>query len=207
MSNFLRRPGVRPGLALLLIAVAAVRCGPSSNASVADATEQIAAAVQAAPTEFKEGARIIGFAPDGTTVDLRPGTNDLVCLSDDPTEEGWSVACYHASLEPYMAMGRQLRSEGVTDSGEILTRRNAAADAKTLAMPTQPATLYVMTGEAFDATAGVVTKPYMRWVVYTPYATAETTGLATSPEYAGQPWVMFPGTASAHIMISPPEAE
>lgn len=198
-----------PGLAaiVLLLGAVSLRCGGSSTARIADEAEQIAAAVQAAPAEFADGARVIGHAPDGTPVDLRSGTNDLVCLSDDPTGDGFSVACYHTSLEPFMAMGRALRAEGITDAGEVLKRRNEAADAGSLAMPSAPATLYVLTGESFDATTGTVAGAYMRWVIYTPYSTSETTGLASSPEFEGQPWIMFPGTASAHIMISPPQPE
>ena len=103
-----------------------------------------------------------------------------------------------------MAMGRDLRADGITDGAEIMQRRFDAADAGTLAMPEKPALLYVMTGESYDAATDVVTKPYLRYVIYSPYATPETTGLATRPEAEGQPWLMFPGTPGAHIMVSPP---
>jgi len=43
-------------------------------------------------------------------------------------------------------------------------------------------------------------------VVYVPYATAATTGLPTRPA-PGVPWLMDPGTAGAHIMISPPRPQ
>ena len=71
-------------------------------------------------------------------------------------------------------------------------------------MPKTPATLYVLSGTRFDAAAGKVVDPYLRYVVYTPYATQETTGLPLSPPGPGGPWIMFPGTAGAHIMINPP---
>jgi hypothetical protein len=47
-----------------------------------------------------------------------------------------------------------------------------------------------------------VANSYTRWVIYTPGATAETTGLPLTPG-PGAPWLMFPGTPGAHIMISP----
>ncbi|MEZ5313621.1 MAG: hypothetical protein R2862_08210 [Thermoanaerobaculia bacterium] len=47
-------------------------------------------------------------------------------------------------------------------------------------MPKVPATLYVLTGKGFDAATGTVSEPYLRYVVYTPWATAESTGLPTS---------------------------
>ena len=77
-------------------------------------------------------------------------------------------------------------------------------DAGTLAMPEKPATLYVMTGDGFDAASGTVTNGFLRWVVYTPWATTEETGLPAAPTGPGAPWLMFPGTAGAHIMITPP---
>ena len=44
-----------------------------------------------------------------------------------------------------------------------------------------------------------------RYVIYTPLATAETTGLPERPNGKGHPWVMFPGLYRAHIMITPPD--
>jgi hypothetical protein len=128
----------------------------------------------------------------------------LICLADDPSREGWSTACYHTSLEPFMARGRALRAEGITDGSELLRRRWAEADAGTLAMPDEPATLYVLTGDGFDAASGEVANGYTRYVLYTPWATPESTGLSAQPGGPGAPWLMFPGTAGAHIMISPP---
>jgi hypothetical protein len=70
-------------------------------------------------------------------------------------------------------------------------------------MPKEPRALYVLTGTGYDAAKGQVTDSYLRYVVYTPYATTETTGLPTT---AGPgPWLMYPGTAGAHIMINPPK--
>lgn len=199
--------GLRRTIPFVLVGTM-IQCGPpASGARVNDAESQIAAAVLAAPTEYREGAAVLGHTSDGELISIREGTNDLICLSDDPAREGWSVACYHASLEPFMAMGRELRAQGVTDSGELAQRRWDAADAGTLAMPEDPATLYVLTGDSHDPATGDVTNPYLRWVIYVPWATAESTGLATRPEFPGQPWLMFPGTAGAHIMISPPQTE
>lgn len=192
---------------LLLAPLTLSQCGPATtNAQMAPAGEQIAAAVQAAPAEMRDGARVLGFDADGAWTELRAGSNDMVCLADDPNRVGWSVACYHASLDPFMAMGRELRAEGVS-SGEITSRRFEAADAGELSMPETPAALYVLTGDAFDAATGEVTNPFLRYVLYTPYATPESTGLATSPSGPLQPWLMFPGTAGAHVMITPPRGE
>jgi hypothetical protein len=74
--------------------------------------------------------------------------------------------------------------------------------AGTLKMPATPALLTIVQGSAFDAATGVVADAYTRWVIYTPGATPESTGVPTTPG-PGAPWLMFPGTPGAHIMISP----
>jgi hypothetical protein len=72
----------------------------------------------------------------------------------------------------------------------------------TLAVPEPGASNYILTG-AYDAATGEVSDAYLRWVVYTPYATPATTGLTTRGSESA-PWLMFPGTPGAHIMIVPP---
>ena len=45
---------------------------------------------------------------------------------------------------------------------------------------------------------------YLRWVIYVPFATPQSTGLSTKGS-DGAPWLMSAGTAGAHIMINPPK--
>ena len=177
----------------------------STAAEPADAEAQLAAAIQAAPDDRRDGARVLGWDDDGKVVELRAGANDLVCLAARPGEERWSVACYHKSLEPFMARGRELLAQGITGEERIAMRETEIAEGK-LAMPREPRTLYVLHGSGFDAEAGKVVDPYLRWVIYTPYATPESTGLTTRP-VPGAPWLMAPGTAGAHVMINPPRPE
>ncbi|MCP5114738.1 MAG: hypothetical protein GY953_28245 [bacterium] len=166
------------------------------------AAEQIAAAIEAAPEEWRAGAGVLGYDADGKLGTLREGSNHLICLADKPGNDRFSVACYHKDLEPYMARGRELIAQGVTGKKRNDVRWKEIADGK-LAMSREPRTLYVLSGSGFDAGAGKVMDPYLRWVIYTPYSTPESLGL--SPKAApGVPWLMFPGTAGAHVMISPP---
>lgn len=85
-------------------------------------------------------------------------------------------------------------------------REQEVKDGK-LKMPEQPTTLYVYTAseEDYNTSTGDVQNGYLRYVIYIPYATAESTGLPLKPDFAGQPWIMDPGTHRAHIMISPPK--
>ncbi|MDE2924662.1 MAG: hypothetical protein OYL92_05000 [Acidobacteriota bacterium] len=187
------------GLALGCLAAA------SSAAEPGDAEAQLAAAIQAAPDDRRDGARVLGWTADGKVVELRAGSNDLVCLAAQPDAAQWSVACYHESLEPFMARGRELTAQGIEGQERIDIREREIAEGK-LAMPREPRTLYVLHGSGFDAATGEVNDAYLRWVIYTPYATPESTGLTTRP-VPGAPWLMFPGTAGAHIMINPPRPD
>jgi hypothetical protein len=183
-------------LALLVLPVAIAAQGLPRDA-------QVAQAVLAAPDDRRDGAMVIGFE-GGKAVTLRPGTNDLVCVADNPAAEGITVACYHKDLDPFMARGRELTAQGVTEDGTRDKTRWDEVKAGKLTMPKEPTTLYVTTGKSYDPASGKLEGAYTRWVLYVPFATAATTGLPTKPAGPGAPWLMDPGTAGAHIMISPP---
>lgn len=166
---------------------------------------QIQTALLAAPEEMREGATVFGYNEKGELKLLKKGTNDLVCLGDDPTVAGLNVSCYHATLEPFMERGRQLKQEGKTFQ-EIFDIREEEAKSGKLQMPKDGASLYVLTADAadYDPNIGEVKDFYLRSVVYIPWATAASTGLPLKPAAPGMPWIMDPGTHRAHIMINPP---
>ena len=162
---------------------------------------QIAAAVLPAPAEMRDGATVWGYAPDGKFVTLRRGTNDMVCLASNPNAPSFHVACYHNSLEPFMARGRELRSQGV-QGGAVDTARFAEVKSGKLAVPTHPAMLYSLTGGTFDPASNTAPGARHLYVAYIPFATSASTGLSAKP--AGKtPWIMYPGTPKAHIMFMP----
>jgi hypothetical protein len=162
---------------------------------------QIAEALFVVPDGFKEGAKVYGYDSDGNFVTLREGTNEMVCLADDPNKAGFGVAAYHKELDEFMARGRALKAEG-KGFKEIFDMREEEVKGGKLKMPDK-SLLYVMSGEYDDN--GEATNLYTRFVFYIPYATAESTGLPTSPVVVGAPWIMDPGTHRAHIMINPPK--
>jgi hypothetical protein len=157
----------------------------------------------AAPVELREGAAVLGFDAQGKRVRIREGKNELICLATDPTKSKFNVACYHKDLEPFMARGRELVAQGVTGAKRNEIRFKEVEDGK-LAMPREPRTLYVLTGTSFDGASGKVQEPYLRWVIYVPFATPQSTGLSTKASESA-PWLMNSGTAGAHIMINPPK--
>lgn len=176
--------------------------GGALAVDVAPPADQIASAVLAAPKERRSDATVLGYNAKGEVVTLRKGANDMVCLAADPKDKSFSVACYHKDLEPFMARGRELTAQGVKGKERHEMRAKEVQEGK-VPMPREARMLYVLTGDGFDSAKGEVTKPYLRWVVYVPFATPESTGLSTTPGQA--PWLMYPGTAGAHIMISPPK--
>jgi hypothetical protein len=164
---------------------------------------QIAGAVMAAPEELRSGARVYGYSPEGKFVELRKGTNDMVCLADDPAESPrWHVACYHESLEPFMARGRELTAQGIT--GEKRDQlRNADVDAGRIKMPVAGG-LYTVTARVgcFNAAKGILCpRAEPLHSVYVAYATQASTGLLEHPTDDHTPWLMSAGTPRAHIMF------
>ncbi len=172
-------------------------------ADVPSAQVQIAGAVLAAPEELREGAAVLGYDAQGRLAPIREGKNELICLATDPAKTAFNVACYHKDLEPFMARGRELLAAKVTGAKRNEIRFKEVDEGK-LPMSKEPRTLYVLTGTSFDATSGKVQDPYLRWVIYVPHATPQSTGLSAKAS-GSAPWLMSPGTAGAHIMISPPK--
>jgi len=179
----------------------------AASAQVPSAEVQIKGAVLAAPVASRDGATVYGYNDKSEFTVLRKGTNEMICIADDPKQEGFNASCYHKDLEPFMERGRELKKLGKSPK-EILDQREADVKAGTFKMPAQPTTLFVFYAPAanYNVQTGEVKDGNFRYVVYIPYATAETTGLPLkpNPEAPGMPWLMDPGTHRAHIMITPP---
>ena len=195
-----------PGLIIFVMAILTILSAPRAIASeIAPAEDQIASAILAAPEDRRAGAGVLGYNAAGELVTLRKADNDLICLADQPSDDSFSVACYHRDLEPFMARGRELSAAGVTGNERHQARAKEVEDGK-LSMPRQARALYVLSGSGFDSASGKITDSYLRWVIYQPFATPATTGLSLSPS-PGAPWLMHPVEAGAHIMINPPKAK
>lgn len=165
---------------------------------------QIKTAVLAAPEDQREEAMVYGYDSTGKMMVLRQGSNEIVCLADDPEQKGIQVSCYSEKLDPFMARGRELKAEGKGVS-EIREIRKQEVEAGTLTMPEVPSMLYILSGEEddYNRQTGDLQNSSFRYVIYTPYATTESTGLPDKPHVPGMPWLMDPGTHRAHIMITP----
>ena len=155
---------------------------------------QVTDAVSALPDTLRLDARVLGYRGGQLEV-LRPGTNAMVCLADDPAREGFHVACYHEALEPFMARGRELRAQGVARP-QLDSIRLEEIEGGSLAMPREPTALYSLSHDD-DAPEGV----RGLYVIYLPYATEATTGISAVPA-PDRPWLMYPGKPWAHVMIN-----
>ncbi|MFA6167642.1 MAG: hypothetical protein WC700_13565 [Gemmatimonadaceae bacterium] len=193
---------------LLLLAFAVTSTGaqvpaapPVAPSPIPSAAQQIAAAVLALPTELRDGATVMGYREAGRLVVLREGKNGMHCLALYVTRPDFHVACYHKSLEPFMARGRSLRAEGVKGEQVDSVRFREIKSGK-LKMPKQ-GSLFTLTTkkENYDAATGKVSSAGLLTVLYIPGATTESIGITSQPRAEG-PWLMFPGTPKAHVMMS-----
>ncbi len=164
----------------------------------------IATALMAAPKESRARCKVIGYNMAGKFVTLREGDNEFIVLADNPNKPGFSAACYHKDLEPFMARGRELKAQGKS-GGEIFDIREEEAKSGKLNMGKSGSTLHIYfgAGELYDPETSKVAGARYRYVVYLPFATSESTGLPEEPIAVNHPWIMNPGTHRAHIMISP----
>ena len=165
---------------------------------------QIRMAKMAAPEEDRDAVTVYGYDEDGKVIMLKEGTNNLVCIADDPGMNGISVSCYNKKLEPFMSRGRELKAEG-KDMMQRRAVRQQEVESGKLKMPDAPSMTYILSGkeENLNRETGELKDAKLRYVIYMPYATTEETGLPDKPHTPGMPWLMDPGTHRAHIMITP----
>src|SRR5579871_5255965 len=138
-----------------IIALALTFISGLVTAQVPTPEVQIKTALLACPDESKEKAMVYGYSPSGEFTVLRKGENEMVCLADDPKQPGLNVSCYHKSLDPFMARGRELKKEGKSYQDIFQVRENEVKAGK-LIMPKNPATLIIYTAdkENYDALTG-----------------------------------------------------
>jgi hypothetical protein len=173
-----------------------------AQASVPDPEQQIYAAISPAPEAMQDGAKVLGYNEQGELITLRNGSNDLICLADNPNDDRFHTACYHKDLEPFMKRGRELRAGGMSGE-EVRQIRLEEIENGDLSMPENPVSLYSLTGDedAWDYSTHTLRSASPLYVIYIPYATVESTGLTNSPVSEGAPWLMDAGKPWAHIMV------
>jgi len=189
-------------LGCLLTGLMMITGSALGQSEIPSAEQQIKAAVSPAPENLQDSATVLGYNQNGKLVTLREGSNELICLGDDPSQSNFHVSCYHKDLEPFMKRGRELRAQGLSREKVDSLRREEIESGK-IDLPKKPMALYSLTGsgDAFDYQTNQVVNASPLYVVYIPYATEATTGLSSNPASKGAPWIMEPGTPWAHIMV------
>jgi hypothetical protein len=194
---------VNPSSRLLAALLAAAPSILSAQTAAPPPVEQqIAAAVQALPVDMRNGATVMGYKTGTKLEVIRAGNNGMRCLALYVVQPRFHVACYHDGLEAFMARGRELRDQGITDQNKVDSVRFAEITSGKLKMPAHGA-LYTLTGktEGWNPATGTITAATPLAVLYMPFATPATTGISGAPGKPGTPWMMNPGTAKAHVMI------
>jgi len=193
----------QPHIALVL-GLFSVLLGVKPTAAQVSLTDQIDRAVLAAPETLREGATVLGYggsarAGDPLTV-LRAGSNDVICLADNPERDGFHVACYHASLDPFMVLGRRISADG-GDRAAVMAARYAALEAGEIEAPSAALWSLSASADVDPAAEGSADDERRLSVLYVPNKDADDLGLPTRPD-GDSPWLMLPGTPWAHVMIS-----
>ncbi len=162
-----------------------------ANAQEAEKQKLIHDALLPLPEHLRESAVVAIYDEVGNRTVLREGSGEIICQADDPTP-AFFVYCFHRSSEPHVVRRRKWASEGKSQE-EITELQLAAMKEGKLAREQVGAAGYILQGaNALSAT------PLM--VIRVPNATAESTGLSTTPSNF-RPWLMLPGTPLAHVMM------
>jgi hypothetical protein len=191
-------------LAVFLAAVAQPAIVSAQNVSYPPVAWQIASAVSPLPENLRAGAKVLGYNADGKLVTLRQGTNAMICLADNPAGKQFHVACYHRSLDPFMARGREMHA--LKKSNEAIDSvRGRDIKLGRYSIPQKSALYqYFAPRDSVNMQTGVIDGAQYLYVVYVPYSSYQTTGISEVPVEGG-PWVMYPGKPWAHLMIQPPK--
>ncbi|MDC0069035.1 hypothetical protein OAL10_09630 [Gammaproteobacteria bacterium] len=146
-------------------------------------------AVMPLPPSLQADATVVFVNTSGEKKFLRKGSNNMMCRADDPTP-GFSVICYHESLDSYWSLAS---SDAAEDSPEGKRSFLLKAVREGRVNPTRGGILYLLRGAAIHNALPMS-------VVFIPNLNSKTTGLANVPN-PHQPWLMWEGTAISHIMI------
>jgi hypothetical protein len=146
-------------------------------------------AMSAAPENIAAAATIIDFpsTPGGKPAQLRAGTNGWTCLPDDPGTPGNDPTCWDAAFGAWIDAYLAHQPPHITKVGLSYMLQGSTDASNTDPFKSKPDS-----GESW-----VVTGPHIMIVVPDPRSLA---GLSSDWK-SGQPYVMWPGTPYAHIMV------
>ena len=147
---------------------------------------KIQSALSAAPASVTNGAAIAELGANGLSP-LRPGTNGWTCVADDTTEHHMGPICADSTWLAWFGAWMAHKNPTITRVGTAYMLAGANDASNTDPFATKPDS-----GKAW-----VVSGPHLMIVApgARPYA-----GLPTEPTDRS-PYVMFPNTPYAHLMV------
>jgi hypothetical protein len=176
-------------IAVLLGAIVAERAQAQGGAQPSSRDAKIANALTAAPEAITRNATVKdwpGKEGDGLTL-LRQGTNEWVCLPDDPTTPGNDPMCMDRTFHDAVVAFFGGQQPTITRVGYayMLTSDAEGSNTDPRAQSATPTNQWHHAG------------PHVMLL----YPDAKLlAGLPTTPSKYG-PYVMFPGTPIAHVML------
>lgn len=188
------------GAALVLPAALLLPTGLDAQSRGGSATgqatvdEQVERALMAAPERMRDGAMVIGFDEDGSSVVLREGSNGLMCWdsSDEPGQQGrFSAQCTSENNRARVEQNHRVVNSGTPD--EVQRRFEELEESGEREVAEFGTLYYHLIGD--DPETG-----RLHVTVAVPYATPESIGLPAERRPAGL-WLMSAGTSGAHLMI------
>jgi hypothetical protein len=175
--------------AATIAAIAAFALAGSSLGALAGSdADLIKNAEMAAPAAVAKAAQIVTFEADGKMKTLREGTNGFWCVPDDPTTPSNDPMCGDANaLEWQLAwFAKKDPPKGKFGFGYMLMGGSAASNTDAFAMAPPAGSKWLKDGpHIMIFNAGDMLSKYP--------------GSATPDP--SQPYVMFPGTPYAHLMV------
>jgi hypothetical protein len=146
-------------------------------------------AMSAAPTEISSAAAIMDYpaSPTAQPTQLRAGTNGWACFPDMPETPSDDPVCVDATWADWFGAWMQHKPPHVTKVGIAYMLQGADDPSNTDPFATKPDS-----GKSW-----IHNGPHI--MVIAP-GNAMYAGMATEPK-VGVPYVMFPGTPYAHLMV------
>lgn len=173
---------------LTIFSVAMLLLDLSGQPAMADEATDIASAESAGPTAVAVGATIYGFDAEGQMSTLREGTNGFWCMPDDPATPTADPMCGDAnSMEWVMAwIGKTDPPPGKVGLIFMLAGGSDASNTDPYATAATNDNNWVTTG------------PHVMVMNATEVMAGYPTG--ANPDTT-QPYIMWPDTPYAHLMV------
>ena len=154
--------------------------------------DPIATPLLAAPANMRDGATVVKWNPDHSYVELRKGTNRLVCYdrSGFPLQQPFSIEC--TSIANLDRVKQNMTAEALGDKMKSEAMLDGLEKAGTRAKPEFGSVWYHLMGPDRERARTHMT-------IAVPGATTQSLGLPDNPRQGGV-WIMSAGTTTAHLM-------